>query len=198
LVVQWSIRGVVIDGWAGCRDFIAEIKVKFRLTLPHPGMAETAAEAASGRLPPLKCRFRPRPVNHAFEFHAVRIEKIDRVVGAVVLLAGRVDNRHAMLHEECAERVDVLTARQLERIMMEADVALAVLALAPLRIGLRDPERRLAVAPAGRVVFEPEAEKAQHLAVEVFRARKMPATRGMARLREGNADRCLRFRRARA
>jgi len=25
-------------------------------------MAETAAEAASGRLPPLKCRFRPRPV----------------------------------------------------------------------------------------------------------------------------------------
>src|SRR5262249_44436707 len=56
------------------------------------------------------------------------------------------------------------------------DVALAVLALAALRVGGGDPEQRLAVAPAGHVgvvVFELEAEKTEQLAVEVLRAREV-------------------------
>src|SRR5262249_40854462 len=61
-------------------------------------------------------------------------------------------------------------------IVVEADVALAVLALAALRVGGGDPEQRLAVAPAGHVgvlVFELEAEKAEQLAVELLRAREV-------------------------
>src|SRR5262249_58522729 len=44
------------------------------------------------------------------------------------------------------------------------------------RVGGGDPEQRLAVAPAGHVgvvVFELEAEKAEQLAVELLRARKV-------------------------
>src|SRR3954469_20237565 len=61
-------------------------------------------------------------------FMPVRVGEIDRVVGAVVILAGRINDRHAVLVDERAERVDVLTAGKLKRIMMKADVALAVLA----------------------------------------------------------------------
>src|SRR5262245_3078383 len=56
---------------------------------------------------------------------------------------------------------------------MEADVALAVLALSSLRVGGGDPEQRLAVAPArhvGILVFQLEAEEAEQLAVERLRA----------------------------
>src|SRR6185503_5906034 len=63
---------------------------------------------------------------------------------------------------------------EIDRIVMKADVALAVLALLSLCIGLRDPEQGLAVAPpdyVGMVVFQLEAEEAQHLAVEVLRGR---------------------------
>src|SRR5262249_55677579 len=73
-------------------------------------------------------------------------------------------------------RVHVAAARNLEGVVVEADVALAVLALAALRVGGGDPEQRLAVAPAGHVtvvVFELEAEKAEQLAVEVLRAREV-------------------------
>src|SRR5712691_8312163 len=96
-----------------------------------------------------------------------------RVVRAAVILAGRIDHIHAALFEERAKLVHVGAARELERIMVEADVALAILALLALRVGRGDPEQRLAVAPAGHVrvlVFELEAEKPEQLAVERLRA----------------------------
>src|SRR5262249_33783499 len=86
------------------------------------------------------------------------------------------EHGHAVELEKGAERVDVVAARQLEGIVMEADVALAVLALPALRIGLRDPEQSLAVAPArhvGIVVLELEAEEAEQLAIEFLRAREI-------------------------
>src|SRR5262249_48728751 len=69
-----------------------------------------------------------------------------------------------------------VAARKLEGVVVEADVALAILALSPLRVGGGDPEQRLAVAPAGHVgglVFELETEKAEQLAVEILRAGKI-------------------------
>ena len=59
---------------------------------------------------------------------------------------------------------------------MEADIALAIFPLSALRVGGGDPEQRLAIAPAGNIrviVFESEAEKAEQLAVEFFRAREI-------------------------
>src|SRR5262245_48460253 len=116
---------------------------------------------------------RRRLVHHGFELHAVGVGEIDRVIGAAVIFAGRIDHIHAVLLEESAERVHVVAARKLEGVVVEADVALAVLALLALRVGGGDPEQRLAVAPAGHVgvvVFELEAEKAEQLAVELLRA----------------------------
>src|SRR5262249_4101180 len=117
-----------------------------------------------------------RLVHHGFELHAVGVGEIDRVIGAAVIFAGRIDHGHAVLFEERAERVHVVAARKLEGVVVEADVALAVLALLALRVGGGDPEQRLAVAPAGHVggvVFELEAEKAEQLAVELLRAREV-------------------------
>src|SRR5262249_13858449 len=119
---------------------------------------------------------RRRFVHHGFELHAVGVGEIDRVVGAPVIFAGRIDHGHAVRFEEGAERVHVVAARGLEGGVVKADVALAVLALSPLRIGGGDPEQRLAVAPAGHVgilVLELEAEKAEQLAVELLRAREV-------------------------
>src|SRR5262249_50373612 len=119
---------------------------------------------------------RRRLVHHRFELHAVGVGEIDRVIGAPVIFAGRIDHGHAVLFEERAERVHVVAARKLEGGGVEADVALAVLALLALRVGGGDPEQRLAVAPAGHVgvvVFELEAEKAEQLAVELLRAREV-------------------------
>src|ERR1044072_4409900 len=90
-----------------------------------------------------------------------------------VVAVRRIGHRHAVRVEERAEVVHRLAARKLERVVVEADVALAVPAFASLRIGLRDPEQRLAVAPAredAAVVPEVEAEEAAHHAVERLRA----------------------------
>ena len=57
--------------------------------------------------------------------------------------------------------------------MMEADIAFAIFALSPLRVGGGDPEQGLAVAPARHVrviVFALEAEEDKQLVVEVLRA----------------------------
>src|SRR5262249_16314064 len=107
---------------------------------------------------------RRRFVHHGFELHAVWVAEINPVFGAPVIFAGRIDPGHAVRFEEGAERVHVVAARDLEGVVVKADVALAVLALSPLRIGGGDPEQRLAVAPAGHVgilVLELEAEKAE-------------------------------------
>src|SRR5262245_25668337 len=143
---------------------------------PHPEENKPAARDGRPRSLLLsRARFRLRRwlVHHALELHAVRVGEIDRVVGGLVVLAGRIDHRHAVLGEEGAERVHVPAARKLEGVMVEADVALAVLVLLPFGVGRRDPEQRLAVAPArhvGILVLELEAEKTKQLAVEFLRA----------------------------
>src|SRR5580704_14707454 len=104
---------------------------------------------------------RRRP-DHGFELHAVGIGKIDRVIAVTVILARRIDHRHAVLFEKSAEIVHRLAAGQLEGVVMETDIAFAIFVLPALRIGGGNPEQRLAVAPAGHVavfVFQFEAEK---------------------------------------
>src|SRR5262249_52167860 len=139
-------------------------------------LARVSRKSAAALLlsrPPL---LRRRLVHHGFELHAVGVGEIDRVIGAAVIFAGRIDHGHAVRFEEGAERVHVVAARPLEGVVVKAGVALAVLALLALRIGGGDPEQRLAVAPAGHVgvvVFELEAEKAEQLAVELLRAREV-------------------------
>src|SRR5262249_43545467 len=78
--------------------------------------------------------------------------------------------------QEGAKLVHVAPARQLEGIMVEPDVALAVLLPPAMCVGRGDPEQRLAVAPAGHLrifVFQLEAEKAEQLAVERLRAHQI-------------------------
>ena len=57
---------------------------------------------------------RRRLVHHGFELHAVGVGEIDRVIGAAVIFAGRIDHGHAVRFEEGAERVHVVAARKLE------------------------------------------------------------------------------------
>ena len=59
---------------------------------------------------------------------------------------------------------------------MKADIAFAVAAPLALRVRGRDPEQRLAVAPAGKtaaIVLELEAEETENFVVKVPRARKV-------------------------
>src|ERR1700733_10289640 len=120
-------------------------------------------------------RLRRRP-DHGFELHAVGIGEIDRVIAVAVILARRIDHSHAVLFEKSAEIVHRFAAGQLECVVMETNIALAIFVLAPLRIGGGDPEQRLAVAPAGHVavfVLQFEAEKFQELVVKRLRAREI-------------------------
>src|SRR2546426_565405 len=67
--------------------------------------------------------------------------------------------------------VDIAAARKLEGVVMKADIADAVAALAPARVRRADPEQRLAVAPPGGIgefVLELEAEKAEHRVIEAL------------------------------
>src|SRR5687767_10176047 len=84
---------------------------------------------------------------HPFELHAIGIEEEHGVV-IVVILAGRIDDLHALLFQERLQSIDVLPAPELEGIMMEADASDAIFALPLLRIGRADPQPRLAVRPA--------------------------------------------------
>src|ERR1043165_9407794 len=106
-------------------------------------------------------------VVHRLEPHAVRIVEEHRVILIVPVIAARwIGDRQSFFLQKHAQRTNRLAALQLECIVMKADVALAVLALAARAVGLRDPEQRLAVAPAGEItqlVFQLEAEKAEHL-----------------------------------
>src|SRR5262245_25147787 len=147
-----------------------------RDTRSAPGGKQAGGQRRSSRsllLSRARVLLRRRLVHHALELHAVGVGEIDRVVGGLVILAGRIDHGHAVLGEEGAERVDVLAARKLERVVVEADVALTIFVRLAFRVGGGDPEQRLAVAPAGHVgilVLELEAEKAKQLAVEFLRA----------------------------
>src|SRR5262249_30849273 len=91
--------------------------------------------------------------------------------GAAVIFAGRIDHRHFVLRQEGAERVHIFTARKLEGGVVEADVALAMLALFALRVGGGGPEKRLSITPARHVavvVFVLEAEEAEQLAIKLL------------------------------
>src|SRR5258708_2808003 len=77
-----------------------------------------------------------RRIVHALELHAVGIEEIDGVVAAFVVLARRVDHLHLVRLQHLVQRVDVGTLRQLEGVVVEADVAEAELALLAARVGL--------------------------------------------------------------
>jgi hypothetical protein len=54
-----------------------------------------------------------------------------------------------VLLQHGVEAVDVPAPRELEGVVVEADIAGSVLVLLALRVGLADPEQGLAVAPAG-------------------------------------------------
>src|SRR5262249_22022723 len=115
-------------------------------------------------LTPLLAR---RLEHHALELQAVGIKKEDRVIALAVLgIAGRrIDHLHVVLSKMSVEGVHVPPAAQLERIMVEADIADPMRAALALRVGFTDPEQRLAVAPTGglaRGIFALEPEKAQH------------------------------------
>src|SRR5580704_828244 len=112
--------------------------------------------------------WRRRP-DHGFKFHVVRIREIDSIIIAAVILAGRIDHVHSVLFKKLAEIVDGFSAGELEGVVMESDIAFAILVLPALRIGGGDPEQGLAVAPAGHIavfVLQFEAEKSQQLAVK--------------------------------
>src|SRR6185369_8407771 len=119
-----------------------------------------------------------RRADHAFELQTVGVEKVDGIVAlAVVRIVGRrID--HPRLHrlQHIVELVDVAALGELERIMVKADIADAMRMLQALGIGLADPEQRLAVAPSGMaavLVFEREAETAQHAIVEALGLREI-------------------------
>ena len=95
---------------------------------------------------------------------SVRVGKVHGVVIAAVILVGWIDDGHAVLFQKAAERVHIVAARKLERIVVEADIAFAIFVFSPLRVGGGDPKPGLAVAPAGHVhviVFALEAEEAE-------------------------------------
>jgi len=89
-----------------------------------------------------------------------------------VIFAGRVDDLHPVFLQKCAKRVDVFAASHLERVMMKANIALAILAFPTFGIGGGNPKQRLSVAPSGHIVvfvLEREAEKGQQLVIESLR-----------------------------
>ncbi len=77
-----------------------------------------------------------------------------------------------------AEFIHVPAARKLERIVMEADIAFAVLVFLALRVGGGDPQSGLAVAPAHHVppvfVHWLEAEESEELGIKLLRGSKSP------------------------
>src|SRR5207245_1936960 len=138
------------------------------LIAPFARLCAAPPAVASSRL--LLARFGEE---HAFELHAVGIEEIDGVVALAVVgvLRRLIDDARLYLLEERAERVDIAAARKLEGVVMKADIADAVAALAPARVRRADPEQRLAVAPPGGIgelVLELEAEKAEHRVIEAL------------------------------
>src|SRR5690606_32238250 len=124
-----------------------------------------------GRVAPLACA-RPRglclAVLHALQLEAVGIEKEDGVV-VVVVFRRWLDALGAQAAHECFERIDVAPAATVEGVVMKADVADTVLALAARCVRLADPDTRLAVGPADCVVVLVqylEAEESEQPAVE--------------------------------
>ena len=97
-------------------------------------------------------------IAHAFELHAVRVEEEHGVI-VVVIFAGRIDDGGALLFQKGLQRIDIVPAAQAKRVMVKADIALAVFVLLAFRVGGGDPEQRLAVGPAHHAfIFGLDAE----------------------------------------
>ena len=112
--------------------------------------------------------FRALAPLHALELQPVGVEEEHGVIVVVVLIGG-VDDLRAELLQEALQVVDVLAAAQLKRVVVEADVADAMLVLSPFGVRRPDPEARLAAGPADgvRVFVEYlKAEKLEQAAVE--------------------------------
>src|SRR5690348_7680877 len=110
-------------------------------------------------------------VFHAFQLEPVGIEEEHRIV-VVIMLASRVNDGCAEFEQEGLQVIYIPAATQLERIVMEAYIAYAELVRATLSIGRADPEPRLAVGPADRVLVfirDLEAEESEQPAVEGLR-----------------------------
>src|ERR1700681_4574597 len=102
------------------------------------------------RLRFLHSRLLRRAVHHGFESHAVGVVEEHGVILIVAIIgAGWIGDLHVVLGQERAELVHRRAVGEFERIVMKADIALAVAAPLALRVRGRDPEQRLAVAPAG-------------------------------------------------
>src|SRR4029079_19167214 len=89
---------------------------------------------------------------HAFELEPVGVEEEHRIV-VVIIFAGGIDDDHTFLLEKCLKRIDILAAARRERIVVEADIALAMPTLRSAIIGGRDPEAGIAVRPADRLLI---------------------------------------------
>src|SRR5262249_17385598 len=89
------------------------------------------------------------------------------------MLAGGIDDLGAeLVAQKGVRRIDILPAAQLEGVMVEADIALPIFALAACGVGARDPKARLAVGPADHVavlVGELESEKLEEPRIKTFR-----------------------------
>src|SRR3954452_9697193 len=112
-------------------------------------------------------------VLHALEFEAIRIEE-EHVVVVLVVLVSRVDDLDLLLLEEGLQSIDVLPIAQLERIMMQADIA-DLVGLAALRLG--DPVAGPAIGPADRaavILGDLEAQEAEQLRIEGLGLRIVP------------------------
>ena len=73
-----------------------------------------------------------------------------RIVAAqVTRLESEIDRLNAEFLQGHVKIVDILALAELERIVMQADVADPVLVAPASRVSLGDPEQRLAIAPAG-------------------------------------------------
>src|SRR4051812_928073 len=110
-------------------------------------------------LPAPRCQL---TILHALELQPVGVEEEHGVI-IVIILASRVDDLSPELLQEAVKLVDVAAAAHLEGIVVEADVADAGLVLPALRIGLANPEARLPVRPADRVLVFVEHLEAQEL-----------------------------------
>src|SRR5258707_414403 len=110
-------------------------------------------------------------VFHAFEPEPVGIEKEDGIV-VIIILSGRIDDFRAGLFKEIPKRIDILAASELKSIMVKADIAGAMFVFQAFLIGGTDPEPRLAIRPADRIVIfirDLKAEESEEMAIEGFR-----------------------------
>jgi len=110
-------------------------------------------------------------VLHALQFQAVRIEEKHGII-VFVVFGGRIDDRYTEILEKGLQLIDIFAAAQLERIMVEADVADAVFVLLALGICWPNPESGIAIGPADCVLVllgHVKAEEGEQPPIEGFR-----------------------------